>query len=45
PNVLIVMESVHSGKENLAKILNEIASFEILDVDDLNMGAKKILKN
>ncbi len=44
PNILIVMESVHSGKEKLANILNQIADFEILEVDDLNMGAKKIIK-
>jgi len=44
PNILIVMESVHSGKEKLTKVLNEIAPFEILEVDELNMGAKKILK-
>ena len=41
-NIIIVMESVHSGKEKLARILNEIAPFEILEVDHLNMGARKI---
>ena len=45
PHIMIVMESVHSGKERLIKVLNEIAPFEILDVDELNMGARKILKN
>ena len=45
PNIMIVMESVHSGKEKLTDVLNEIAPFEILDVDDLNMGARKIVKN
>lgn len=45
PNIMIVMESVHSGKEKLTKVLNEIAPFEILDVDELNMGARKIVKN
>ncbi len=45
PNIMIVMESVHSGKEKLTTVLNEIAPFEILDVDDLNMGARKIVKN
>ena len=44
PNVLIVMESVHSGKEKLAQILNEVDNFEILEVDDLNMGARKIIQ-
>jgi FkbM family methyltransferase len=43
PNIIIVMESVHSGKDKLTRILNEIAPFEILDVDELNMGARKIL--
>lgn len=45
PNIMIVMESVHSGKERLTKVLNDIAPFEILEVDELNMGAKKIVKN
>lgn len=45
PNILIVMESVHSGKEELASVLNGIAQFKILEVDELNIGAKKILKN
>jgi FkbM family methyltransferase len=44
PNIMIVMESVHSGKERLTKVLNDIAPFEILEVDELNMGAKKIVK-
>ncbi len=42
PNLLFVIESAHSGKEELARLLNSIAKFEILEVDDLNMGAKKI---
>lgn len=45
PNVMIVMESVHSGKEKLAKVLSGIAQFEILEVDELNMGARKISEN
>jgi len=44
PDILIVMESKHSGRERLAQVLNEIGDFEILDVDDLNMGARKISK-
>jgi len=44
PNILIVMESVHSGKERLTNILNEIDNFEVLEVDDLNMGARKIIQ-
>jgi FkbM family methyltransferase len=42
PNIIMVMESKHSGREHLTRILKEIADFEILDVDDLNMGARKI---
>jgi len=42
PNILIVLESVHSGKENLQKVLSEIANFEFIEVDDLNFAAKKI---
>ncbi len=42
PNILIVMESKHSGRERLMQILKEIANFEILDVDDMNMAARKI---
>lgn len=41
PNLLIVMESVHSGKENLQEVLSEIAHFEFIEVDDLNFAAKK----
>jgi FkbM family methyltransferase len=40
--LLIVMESVHSGEENLKNVLSEIAEFEFLDVDSLNFAAKKI---
>ena len=42
PHILIVMEFKHSGKENLTKTLNEIANFEMLEVDELNMGARKL---
>lgn len=42
PNLLLVIESVHSGKEKLDKLLNSFANFEILEVDELNMGAIKI---
>ncbi|MBN2614583.1 MAG: FkbM family methyltransferase [Bacteroidales bacterium] len=41
PNLMIVMESVHSGKEKLSQVLNTIAPFDILEVDDLNMGAQR----
>ncbi len=42
PDILMVMESKHSGRERLTRVLKEIADFEILEVDDLNMGAQKI---
>ena len=42
PNILMVMEAKHSGREHLVNVLKEIADFEILEVDDLNMGARKI---
>jgi len=42
PNILIVMESVHSGEEKLKNDLNEIAKFEFIPVDHLNFAAKKI---
>ena len=42
PEIIIVMESVHSGKEALTELLKSIDNrFQILDVDDLNMGAIK----
>jgi len=40
--LLIVMESVHSGEEKLKGLLSEIAEFEFLEVDSLNFAAKKI---
>jgi tRNA G37 N-methylase Trm5 len=40
--LLIVMESVHSGEEKLKSVLSEIAEFEFLEVDSLNFAAKKI---
>ena len=42
PNILIVIESVHSGKENLQNLFSEIAHFEFIEVDDMNFAAKKI---
>ncbi len=41
-NLLFVIESIHSGEENLKTILNEIAVFEFYPIDALNFGAKKI---
>jgi len=42
PNIIMVMESKHSGRKHLIEVLNEIAEFEILEVNDMNMGARKI---
>jgi len=42
PEIIIVMESVHSGKEKLSNLLKSIDNrFQILEVDNLNMGAIK----
>ncbi len=41
PNILIVMESIHSGKDKLTAQLQSICPFEILPVDALNMAARK----
>jgi FkbM family methyltransferase len=41
PNLLLVIESVHSGTEELQRVLSSIDKFEFLEVDDLNMAAKK----
>lgn len=41
PNILIVLESKHSGRNDIKKLLSSIADFEFLDVDDLNMAARK----
>lgn len=42
PNLLFVIESVHSGKEKLKQILSNIDDFEFLEVDELNMAARKV---
>jgi FkbM family methyltransferase len=42
PDILIIMESVHSGKEKLKEILHNIDNdFNFLDVDNLNVAAIK----
>jgi FkbM family methyltransferase len=41
PNLLIVMESIHSGENNLKNKLLEIGDFEFFKVDSFNMAAKK----
>ncbi|MFK5856525.1 MAG: FkbM family methyltransferase [Bacteroidota bacterium] len=42
PNLLIVLESIHSGRSDIKKLLSSICEFEFLEVDDLNMAARKI---
>ncbi len=45
PEIALVIETVHSGRENVIKQLKEIDDrFEIYDVDDLNLGAVKSVK-
>jgi FkbM family methyltransferase len=41
-NLIIVMESVHSGENVLKDILDQIAEFQYIEVDKLNFAAKKI---
>ncbi len=41
PNILIVLESKHSGRDDIKKLLSSIDDFEFLEVDDLNMAALK----
>lgn len=42
PDLLIVLESKHTGRKDIKKLLGNIADFEFMHVDDLNMAAKKI---
>lgn len=42
PNLLLIIETIHSGKENIQKALTELCKFEFIEIDDLNMAAKKI---
>lgn len=41
PKVMLIIESVHSGEEQLKKVLSEIDEFEFFSIDSLNMGAFK----
>lgn len=40
-NLLLIIESVHSGEERLKEILSSIDNFEFFTIDALNMGAIK----
>lgn len=42
PNLSIIIETVHSGRENLEKLMLSLAKFEFVDIDDLNIAAHKI---
>ncbi len=42
PNILIVMESVHSGEQALKEVLNQMAEFQYFEIDHLNFAAKKV---
>jgi len=44
PNILIVLESKHSGRDDIKKLLSSISDFDFLEVDNMNMAAKKIVK-
>lgn len=44
PNILFILEVKHSGREKVIEALNTLAVFEIGDVDEYNIFAKK-LKN
>lgn len=43
-NILFILEVKHSGKQKVIDVLNSLALFEIGDIDEYNMYAKK-LKN
>lgn len=42
PNIMIMIETIHCGRENLQDVCSSLANFEFLDIDDLNMGARKL---
>ena len=42
PNILIIIETIHSGKDVLQELISSISNFEFMDIDELNMAAKKI---
>jgi len=42
PNILFILEVKHSGKQRVIDTLNSLAEFEIGDVDEYNIFAKKI---
>ena len=41
-DIILVIESVHSGEQELKSILDQMAVFEYIKVDKLNFAAKKI---
>ncbi len=42
PNILIMIETVHCGREHIQEVCSGLANFEFLDIDHLNMGARKL---
>ena len=41
-NLLIIIETIHTGAENIKKILNSLGEFSYHDIDELNMAAYKL---
>ncbi len=41
-NILIIIETIHSGTENLKKLFSSIAEFEFIEIDELNIAARKL---
>ena len=41
-NLLVIIETIHSGVDSLKELLSSLAEFEFIEVDELNMAALKI---
>lgn len=41
PNILIVMESILTGEDNIKNIFKEIGNFEFFEIDNSNIACKK----
>ncbi len=42
PSIMIMIETIHCGRIKLEEVCNSLTSFEFLDIDELNMGARKL---
>ncbi len=42
PNLLVIIETIHSGADSLKELFSSLSNFEFIDVDELNMAALKI---